>query len=194
MHTEYHRQIFLWLLLLSGFLAGSALPELLHMGTGTYAGFFSLYGLQKYQAAQADIGRVFSYVLTARLRPLLFLWMSSFTTAGLLFHAFYFWWLAAASGMLLALFVLRSGMNGMLLFGCCLFPQWILYAAMWREEAEFLIRKQKNSPQMQICAVPAGHLWRTDLWMLARLAGYCLMGALTETFLGNWTMKIFLEL
>lgn len=192
MHTEHQRQIFLWLLLLSGFLAGSALPELLHMGTGTYASFFSLYGLQKYQEAQADLGRVFSYVLTARLRPLLFLWMSSFTTAGLLFHAFYFWWLAAAAGMLLALFVLRSGLNGMLLFGCCLFPQWILYAAMWREEAEFLIRQRKKFPQ--ICAVSAGRFWRTDLWTLARLAGYCLMGALTETFLGNWTMKIFLRL
>lgn len=192
MHTEHQRQIFLWILLLSGFLAGSALPELLHMGTGTYAGFFSLYGLQKYQEIQTGLGSVLWYVLMARLRSLLFLWLSSFTTAGMLFHALYFWWLSAAAGVLLALFVLRSGLTGLLLFGCCLFPQWILYTAMWREEISFLILQRKKDTQGYI--IPAGSLSRGNLWTLARLTGYCILGALTETFLGNWTMKIFLRL
>lgn len=190
MNTERRHQILFILLLSSGFLAGSALPELLHMGNGTYAGFLSLYSLQKYQTVQAGFRTVFSYVLSARLQPLVFLWMSSFTAAGLLFHAVYIWWLMAAAGMLLALFVLKGGPEGVLQLGCCLFPQWILYSSMWKREGLFLIRQQRK--RRQGCMVSAEHFWQSDLLELMKLASYGVLGAVIETFLGKWTVHIFL--
>lgn len=189
---EQRHQILFVLLLFSGFLAGSALPELLHMGNGTYAGFFSLYSLQRYQTVQVGFRTVFAYVLSTRLQPLFFLWMSSFTAAGLLFHALYIWWLMAAAGMMLALFVLKGGPEGVVQFGCCLFPQWILYSSMWKREGLFLIRQQQK--RRQGCVVSTEHFWQSDLLELAKLTSFCVLGALIETFLGKWTVQIFLGL
>lgn len=131
------------LFVLSGLLAGAALPELMHMGDGSYAGFASLYAVQKFETSQIQYMDVFMYVLSVRIITLLFLWMSCFTPAGKLFHLLYFWWLAASGGMLLALFALKKGGQGLILFGCSLLPQWILYAAMWKRELGFLIGSQE---------------------------------------------------
>lgn len=187
MKEQQRSRILILFVLVSGFLAGSALPELFHMGTGTYAGFFSLYGLQKYQEAQVELQPIFAYIFKVRLLPLLFLWMSSFTTAGLLFHLMYIWWLASAAGMLLALFILRNGQNGLLLFGCCLFPQWILYIAMWKQEVLFLLRKQYKWNETSV----PDHFLNNDLLNLLKMLLYCGIGAAVETFLGIWTIKIF---
>lgn len=138
-----HKYLPALLFVLSGLLAGAALPELMHMGNGSYAGFASLYAVQKFETSRIQYMDVFVYVLSIRVVTLLFLWMSCFTPAGQLFHLLYFWWLAASGGMLLALFALKKGGQGLILFGCSLLPQWILYTAMWKRELGFLIGGQE---------------------------------------------------
>lgn len=192
MRAQYRRQILILLILLIGFFVGSALPQLLYMGTGTYAGFFSLYSFQKYQETAVNSWNIFPYILNARLQPLLFLWMSSFTTAGVFFHVLYAGWLAVAAGMLLALFTLREGYEGLLFFGCCLFPQWILYIAMWKREARFLIEQQKR--RFQGIGMAIGRLHQSDMLELAKIMAYAVLGSAMEAFLGTWTLKIFLQI
>ncbi len=181
------------LLLLLGFLFGTALPELLRMGTGTYAGFLSLYGLQKYKERAVSAVNVLPYIAAGRLRTLLFLWMSSYTAAGFLFHLAYAWWLAASAGMLLAVFMLRDGHEGLLLFFCCLFPQWLLYGAMWQKEVAFLLRQWRGSDLGLADSRGRGSMYRRDLSELAGMVGLCLLGCGAEAFLGTWTLKIFLK-
>ena len=170
--------LLLFFILLCGFFAGSALPEVLHMGTGTYAGFFSMYSLQKYRQTEMSPWRLFVYVLAVRIRPLLFLWMSAYTAAGLLFHALYFAWISMAAGMLLALFVLKEGYEGMLLFCCCLLPQWIMYVTMWKMELKMLLERKNGK----------------DLSRLGKRCGLCAVGAAVEAFTGTWIIKIFLQI
>lgn len=180
------------LILLFGFLVGTAFPELLRMGSGTYAGFLSLYGLQKYEERAVPCVDILPYIAVGRLRTLLFLWMSSYTAAGLLFHLVYAWWLAASAGMLLVLFMLRDGYEGILLFFCCLFPQWLLYGTMWRKEAEFLMRQWRRGSARTWSGNGVG-VYRKDLSDLAGMVGLCLLGCGAEAFLGRWTIKIFLN-
>lgn len=187
MELQRRRKLIFLGILLAGFLTGSILPELLYMGSGTYAGFFSLYSLHKFEGMAVDAGELFPYILNVRLKTLLFLWMSSFTAAGFLFHGIYAWWLAAAAGVLLSLFTLRDGQEGLLLFFCCLFPQWILYAAMWKREFMFLVRGTKEGENRSF-------FYRKELAGLGIMCGYCILGSLAEAFLGIWTMKIFLRI
>ncbi len=188
-----YRRVVVALVLLAGFLAGTALPELLRMGTGTYAGFLSLYGLQKYEGRASAAGDVLPYIAACRLKTLLFLWMSSYTAAGLLFHLAYAWWLAASAGMLLALFMLRDGYEGVLLFFCCLFPQWLLYGMMWQKEAECLVRRWRRIGSGAPAVGGGTGVYRKDLAELAGMVGLCLLGCGAEAFLGTWTLKIFLK-
>ena len=111
--------------LLFGILAGVALPEVFRMREGTYAGFFSLYGMKKMQEMEVLPLPIFGYLLSSRLRTLLFLWMSSYTPLGLWLHLFFTGWLGCSGGMLLSLFALRQGVQGIGLFFCCTLPQWI---------------------------------------------------------------------
>lgn len=181
------------LLLLAGFLAGTALPEFLRMGTGSYAGFLSLYGLQKYKERAVSAVNVLPYIAAGRLRTLLFLWMSSYTAAGLLFHLVYAWWLAASAGMLLSVFMLRNGYEGILLFFCCLFPQWLLYGAMWQREIGFLLTQWRRGSFTPVDGRGRISAYRKDLADLAGMVGLCLLGCSAEAFLGNWTLRIFLQ-
>lgn len=120
---------------LLGLLAGVAAPELFHMGDGSYAGFFSLYSFGKFeQLPDTGFAQLFWYLLVKRLRLLFFLWMSSYTPLGLFLHLLLAFWTFFSGGMLLSLFLLREGTNGILLFLCCLLPQWILYALAFRAE------------------------------------------------------------
>lgn len=179
-------------ILLTGFLAGTAAPDLFRMGTGDYAGLVSRYGFQKYQGSTIPEGNVLPYILSVRLKTLLFLWMSSFTAAGLLFHLAYVWWLAASAGLLVSLFVLRDGYDGFILFACCLLPQWILYAAMWKYEGAILLRRMRR--QSGVEPGSTGKLYRSELLELGKMAGLCIMGCIMEAFLGRWTLKIFLKI
>lgn len=187
--------------MLLGLLVGTALPELLHMGSGSYAGFFSLYSLRKFAHAQPARRWLLPYLAAVRLRPLLFLWMSVYTAAGLWLHLVYFFWLAASGGMLLALFVLREGYEGILLFGCCMFPQWILYASMWGKELQFFGRRFQNGA----CRSGSEFAWpeepedfgktaREEAHGLLQMAGLCLLGCCTEAYLGLWVMQLFQRL
>lgn len=194
------------LTMLTGFFMGTAVPEALRMGTGSYAGFSSLYSFQKYGTAAVVAGDILPYIMAVRLKTLLFLWMSSYTMLGIALHFAYAWWLAASAGMLLSLFVLRDGYEGILLFLCCLFPQWILYAAVWKQELEFLFGKRRRripeealdmaGASMDLNAAARGYYRRSYKWELANLGkmvGFCILGCLSEAFLGTWTIKIFLQ-
>ena len=120
---------------LLGLLAGVAAPKLFHMGDGSYAGFFSLYSFGKFaQLPDSDFTQLFWYLLVKRLRLICFLWMSSYTPFGFFAHLLLLFWIFFAGGMLLSLFLLREGTNGILLFLCCLLPQWILYILAFRGE------------------------------------------------------------
>ncbi|MCD8105653.1 MAG: hypothetical protein LUF35_11810 [Lachnospiraceae bacterium] len=186
-----------FLFLASALLAGSAIPGLLDMGSGSYASLASLYSLQVYERTSLNVRELFVYVATVRMRTLLILWLSSFTTVGLLFHLGYGWWLIASGAMLLSLFGLRSGFDGIKSFACCLFPQWILYGALWKRETAAWLRRQ------------AGHSGSTgfsrrgktllpalaeDVFEFLQLAAICLCGCACEAFLGTWTLKLYLQL
>ena len=192
MGTRYQKAA-VALILMVGFLACTALPELLRMGTGTYAGFVSLYSFRKYEEKAVATFELLPYIVSGRLKTLLFLWMSSYTAAGVLFHIAYAWWLASSAGMLVALFMLRDGYEGILLFFCCLFPQWILYGAMWQKEMQFLLRKWRRNGAGAAGSGANMGLYRKDLKDLAEMIGLCLLGCAAEAFLGTWSMKIFLQ-
>lgn len=191
--TEKRRR--LWLLFgaaaLLGLLAGTALPEWMRMGEGTYAGFFSLYGYQKFQEITVRPWELFPYIAAGRIRMFLFLWMSAFTPAGALFHSFYLFWTAAAAGMLLSLFVLRGGYEGILLFLCCIFPQWLLYASVWRQELLFFLHSRERKPYAALDGQPGAA--GLDLKKLALMLAVCMLGCLLEAYPGLWTLKIFLR-
>lgn len=192
MNDARRRWLLVIFILLTGFLAGTAAPELFRMGTGDYAGLASRYGFQKYQGSMVLAEKLLPYIVSLRLRTLLFLWMSSFTAAGIFFHLAYAWWLAASAGLLVSLFVLRDGYDGFILFVCCLMPQWILYAAMWKQEGAFLLRcmKRKRGGEMGNTAA----LQRRELLELGKMMGLCVLGCAVEAFLGRWTLKIFLKI
>ncbi|MDO4323840.1 MAG: hypothetical protein Q4C61_15090 [Lachnospiraceae bacterium] len=177
---------------LSGFLAGTLIPELFRMGTGAYAGLLSLYSLEKYKSIAVSSEKIFPYIVSVRLKTLLFLWMSCYTSAGLLFHLGYAWWLASSAGLILSLFVLRDGYSGVLLFFCCIFPQWILYASMWKQELLFLARRNYRGLQLQQGLAVSSR--RDEIAGLARMTALCVVGCAVEAFFGIWTLKIFLQL
>lgn len=186
-----HRLFLILLFLFTGLAAGAAVPEFLRMGTGSYAGFLSLYGLQKYETVQLRMPELFGYITEVRLGTLLFLWMSSFTSAGVLLHLLYGWWLAASAGMLLALFSLKDGMQGIGLFVCCLFPQWLLYAAAWRREFVFFAKQYRRSIHTEDIRQRTAR--GQSLLELGQMAGLMTAGCACEAFLGTQVLKIFLK-
>ncbi|WP_283680940.1 hypothetical protein [Parablautia sp. Marseille-Q6255] len=210
MEAERRRITLLIFTALAGLLAGSAIPELFRMGTGDYSGLLSLYSLGKYEATEVAAARLFPYIVSVRVPVLLFLWMSCYTPAGFLFHLGYIWWLSASAGMLLSVFLIRDGYEGLLLFGCCLFPQWIIYASMWRRELQVLLRHfdQRGGGSRPWASLPAsaaesysGKILtvmqgsvRRELSEFFVLLGNCFLGCAAEAFLGIWTLKIYLGL
>lgn len=195
MNRSSHKKILFLIFAAAGLLMGTAVPGLFRMGTGNYAGFFSLYSMQKYQQKVQDgtaetIG-LLPYILSVRLKTLIFLWMSSFTTAGLLFHAVYFWWLAVSAGMLLSLLLLREGIRGALLFGCCLLPQWMLYSMMWHREAGVFLHRWRLGAD--ISQVNTASVRKKELQELVRMVLLCLLGCGAEVFLGRWTLRLFMN-
>lgn len=177
---------------LLGFLLGTALPEMLHMGTGSYAGFVSLYSFGRFQEIFPEPGRLFLYLVPVRMKALLFLWMSSYTAAGVLFHFCYLFWLTCSAGMLLSLFILRDGYEGIILFFCCLFPQWLLYGSVWKRELGIFLRRMEGSRYREsgVLLPVSGR----ELGELGGLAGLCVFGCAVEAWLGLWTLKIFLKI
>lgn len=192
MNQRRIHRLTVWLFVLAGFCAGFSLPGLLHMGTGDYTGFFSLYSFQKYEGSEIHPAKLFYYVAGLRLRTLLFLWMSAFTVAGLLFHLAYAMWLSVSAGMLLSLFLLRDGYEGIWLLACCLLPQWFFYGAVWRRETGFLLYQNGSMAFVQGTGISV--IRKRELGQLGVMVLLCLAGCLCEAFLGSWTLKIFLQL
>jgi hypothetical protein len=142
--------------------------------------------------------------------------MSCYAPAGYLFHLLYAWWLSMSAGMMLSLFVLRKGYEGILLFCACLFPQWLLYAEMWRRELSFLLRLSSGSvaygrieagssdreEQPRSGEVSYGPLLVAEtefrkqrpLSELCKMMILCALGCVLEALLGGWTLQIFLQI
>ncbi|MCD8338273.1 MAG: hypothetical protein LUD18_13595 [Lachnospiraceae bacterium] len=180
------------LLLAMGLLTGSALPGLLQMGNGNYAGLASSYSFRVFENLSTDRWEIFCYVVSVRMPVLLILWMSSFTTLGILFHLGYAWWIAASGAMLLALFGQQSGFGGIAQFGCCIFPQWIFYAILWKKEMSIWFRRGRTTPEWFGGSVRK--LRRKDVLELVNLAALCLLGCACEAFLGTWMLRLYLRL
>ena len=180
-----------FLILLGGFCAGLGVPELLRMGDGSYAGYASLYSFHTFETSSISPEILFPYLVRIRMMTHQFLWMSSYTAAGLLFHFLWLLWLGSSAGLLLALFALRDGYEGILLFFCCLFPQWVLYGIAWKMEFRFLFcqwLERIPSDERKI-----REFRRKDLAGLSRMIILILLGCAAETFVGMWTIKIFLQ-
>lgn len=182
---------------LLGVLAGVAAPELFHMGDGSYAGFFSLYSFGKFaQLPDTDFAQLLWYLMVKRLRLLFFLWMSSYTPLGFFLHLLLVFWTFFSGGMLLSLFLLREGTNGILLFLCCLLPQWILYALAFRAEfRQYFIRHRSfgewsdgmiSNPEETF----SGRVKGEFVSMLA----FGLIGCGMEAFIGLRLLQVFLQL
>lgn len=178
--------------LLFGMLAGVALPELFRMREGTYAGFFSLYGMKKMQEAEIALWPIFGYLLGCRLRRLLFLWMSSYTPAGLWVHLLFSAWLGCSGGMLLSLFALRQGAQGIGLFFCCTLPQWIFYGLQWKKELQLFLAHNLPREAAALEVLPYARRRERIDWIAMVL--YCVSGCAAETFLSLWSVKIFLNI
>ena len=194
MKIKTHQGIYLFLAsaLLFGILTGVALPELFRMQEGTYAGFFSLYGMNKIQEADIALWPIFGYLLSSRMCTLLFLWMSSYTPVGLWLHLLFAAWLGCSGGMLLSLFALRQGAQGIGLFFCCTLPQWIFYGLQWKKELQLFLSRILPREVFSADIFPyPGRRTRID-WIAMVL--YCVCGCAAETFLGLWSVKIFLKI
>lgn len=178
--------------LLFGILTGVTLPELFRMREGTYAGFFSLYGMKKIQESEIMLWPIFGYLLSSRMRTLLFLWMSSYTPVGLWLHLIFAAWLGCSGGMLVSLFALRQGVQGIGLFFCCTLPQWIFYGLQWKKELQLFLTHNLLREIVTADGFPyPGRRARID-WIAMVL--YCVSGCAAETFLGLWSVKIFLKI
>jgi len=180
------------LFLAFGLLTGTALPGLLQMGTGSYAGLASSYSFRVFENRSVNIWELFLYVGSVRMPVLLVLWMSSFTTLGIFFHLAYAWWLVASGGMLLALFAQSSGFQGGIQFCCCIFPQWIIYALLWKKEAIICFRRGRETPECFCGSVRK--LQKKDFLELAELTALCVFGCACEAFLGTWLLRLYLRL
>ena len=165
------------LIITAGFAGGIFLPEMIHMNSGTYAGMFSVYSFQKFLQQEIQMRDVFLYIFSKRMELLLFLWLSSFTGAGIWIHALAGGWISCSAGMLLRLFCMKKGIQGILLFLCCLMPQWLLYGIMWKRE-------------VTICFGKKEHLWFTFINLLM----LCVGGCVCETWIGIQFQKKILKI
>lgn len=199
---------------LLGVLAGVAVPKLFCMGDGSYAGFFSLYSFGKFtQLPDTGFAKLFWYLAVKRLRLFFFLWMGSYTPLGFLLHLLLGFWTFFACSMLLSLFLLREGTNGMLLFLCCLLPQWILYALAFRAELrQYFMRYgscregsggMASDPEAEAVTEYGREKLVSDLEgkVSGRLKGetasmltLCLAGCGMEAFIGLRLLQVFLQL
>lgn len=163
------------------------------MGSGDYIGLFSLYSLKKFRYREINSRRILMYILPVRFRALLFLWMSSYTWAGVILHLIYGCWICLSAGLLLALAVLRQGNSGIVMFGGCLLPQWLFYAEMWKTELHELQRLMFRG---KILTETEGgrERWKIPAFNLAKMIILCVCGCVTEAYAGMWSIKFFLKL
>ncbi len=175
----------------AGFFLGILIPELIHMGGGSYAGLVSVYGLREFETERLDILSLLPYVAGVRLRTILFLWMSCYTPPGLFLHMAYLFWICLLSGILLSVFVLRQGYMGFLLFLCCLLPQWMLYLSAFARELRFLRKKRQLSYGSGPPSVRPMRLadWKELAGMLLLMAA----GSAVEAGVGLKVFQIFLQ-
>lgn len=179
------------LLTLAGFLLGTLIPELLHMGSGSYTGLVSLYGLGQFEQKKLEPEVLFPYIVSVRLQIFIFLWMSCYTPLGLPAHTGLLLWLGMSAGMLISIFVLRHGYEGVLLFLCCVLPQWIPYGTVIVREIVFLEHKIRKKRAVGVGM--AGNAVYYELRELVVMAAVCLLGCVLETVFGLKAFQVFLK-
>lgn len=179
------------LLTLAGFFLGILIPELLYMGSGSYTGLMSLYGIGQFEQKTLEPEVLFPYIVSSRLQIFIFLWMSCYTPLGLLTHTGLVLWLGLSAGMLISVFVLRHGYEGILLFLCCILPQWIPYGTVIGREIVFLehkIHKKRFAGEGT-----AGNAVYYELREMAVMTAICLLGCVLETVFGLKAFQVFLR-
>ena len=175
----------------AGFFAGILLPELIRMGGGSYAGLISLYGLGEFREKRLDLPARFPYVAGVRLRAFLFLRISCYAPFGLFVHMAYLFWICLSAGILLSVFVLRQGGSGVLLFLCCMFPQWLFYLSALAREIKFLEEKRRMS--YGACQPDSPKLKKEDRKNLAGMLFLAAAGTAAEVCVGLRVFQIFLQ-
>lgn len=175
----------------AGFFTGILIPELMRMGGGSYAGLVSIYGMREFQEEKLDVLSLFPYVAGARLRMFLILRISCYAPFGLFLHMAYFFWICLSAGILLSVFVLRQGGSGVLLFLCCMFPQWLLYLSAFAREITFLEERKRLS--YGACQPASPKMRREDRKNLAGLLLLTAAGIVVETCVGLKVFQIFLQ-
>ena len=170
-------------MIIFGFFCGTAIPELFHMDQGTYAGLLSRYGLQSFAGGSLEPTELFRFVWQNRILGLTLLWMSWYTPVGLIMHLLFLFWLCLSFGILLSIFLLRQGPEGILLLACCILPQWIIYGSVLRQEFSFLAGKKSRTTEM----------YQSDLRIYGRMLLECLAGCLLETWFGLYIFQLFLQ-
>jgi hypothetical protein len=108
-------------------------------------------------------------------------------------HLLAIWHLALTGGMLIALLVLRTGTRGVLLFLCCLLPQWLLYAAMWSREVQAMLRRGRRQKDSSNTENQIREIW-LELSDLAGMCLLCIAGAAVESFLARWILQLWMRL
>ncbi len=161
------------------------------MGTGSYAGLVSIYGLKEFETKKLDVLSLFPFVSAVRLRTVLFLWMSCYTPFGFFAHTAYLLWVSLSAGILLSVFVLRQGYAGVLLFFCCLFPQWLFYLSAFLRELRFLEKKVR--PEGNAAPLFGRSMRRDDLKELICMLLMTAAGAAAEVCAGLKVFQIFLQ-
>lgn len=117
-----------WLFVfMTGFVIGVLLINFWDKAENVEEGLVSLYTLERLKYFEIDNGKLFWYVLEERLKVLFLLALLSTTILGIATVYCYMAWLGLSLGALLATMTLRFGMKGILLFGACAFPQYVLY-------------------------------------------------------------------
>lgn len=161
------------------------------MREGTYAGFFSLYGMKKMQEMEVLLLPIFGYLLSSRAAHPPFLWMSSYTPLDcgcicslqgawvLRRHAAFAFYIEAGCAGDRSLFLLHAAAVD------------FLRAAVEKELQLFL---SHTLPREDFSAGVFPYPSRRAKIDWIAMVLYCISGCAVETFLGLWSVKIFLKI
>lgn len=174
----------------AGFLIGILFVNLWGNTYLKDSGFLGEAALETIRRTEVDARSLFLYVLEARGKCCLLIWLLGYTAAGIPVMLLAIAWLGFLAGALGGLFVIRMGMAGVLLFLAALLPQAVLYAPMVWIGALHIY----DCGVSRFCRkAAAGRLWetgrkqgmRTLLLCLALLLG----GAILESCCNPWLLK-----
>lgn len=112
---------------MTGFIVGVLFINFWDKSEMAQEGLVSIDTLQRLKYFQIDSSKFLGYVLEERLKTVFILTLLATTMIGILASYVYIGWLGISMGILLAVMTLRFGIKGTVLFGCCVFPQYLIY-------------------------------------------------------------------